>query len=154
MTIRPIKFLVDTTGYELTWASGLPLDADRTASEYYKGYGNFTCEVKKDGFTVDIYCDGEMRYTNSERTVIIVDGDDLVAGGYDTDKKFADAIESEELQHIMNPWFDLYVRGEHIDSITHDINEALQSAMAWLDEEIANAKEIENFGVSLLDLPA
>ena len=154
MTIRPIMFLVDTTGYELTWASGLPLDADRTASDFYKGYGNFTCEVKKDGFTVDIYLDGEMKYTNSTHSVIIHDGGDLVAGGYDTDKKFADAIESEELQHIMNPWFDLYVRGEHLDCITHDINEALQSAMAWLDEEIGNAKEIENFGVSLLDLPA
>jgi hypothetical protein len=38
--------------------------------------------------------------------------------------------------------------------VTHDINEALQSAMAWLDEEIANAKEIENFGVSSLDFSA
>lgn len=154
MTIRPIKFLVDTTGYELTWASGLPLDADRTASDYYKGYGNFTCEVKKGGFQVDIYLDGEMRYTNKTHTIIIHDGDDLIAGGYDTDEKFADAIESEELQHINNPWFDLYVQGEHLDAVTHDINEALQSAMAWLDEEIANAKQIENFGVSALDFSA
>ena len=154
MTIRPIKFLVDTTGYELTWASGLPLDADRTASDFYKGYGNFTCEVKKDGFTVDIYLDGEMAYREREEAFAVYDGIELVYHGYDSDKKFTDAMESGELQHINNPWFDLYVRGEHIDSITHDINEALQSAMAWLDEEIGNAKEIENFGVSPLDLPA
>ena len=154
MTIRPIKFLVDTTGYELTWASGLPLDADRTASDFYKGYGNFTCEVKKDGFTVDIYLDGDMRYLYKADETSLYDGDSLVAYGYDTDEKFADAIESQELEHINNPWFDLYVRGEHLDCINHDINEALQSAMAWLDEEIGNAKEIENFGVSLLDLPA
>lgn len=154
MTIRPIKFLVDTTGYELTWAPGLPLDADRTASEFYKHSSSFICEVKKDGFQVDIYLDGDMRYRNEEQDITIYDGGDLVVAGYDTDKKFTDAMEAEELQHINNPWFDLYVRGDHIDSITHDINEALQSAMAWLDEEIANAKEIENFGVSALDYSA
>lgn len=154
MTIRPIKFLVETPGYELRWAPGLPLDADRTASEFYKGYGSFVVEVKKDGFAVDIYLDGEMRYTNKAHTVIIHDGDDLVAGGYDTDEKFTDAMELEELESIFNPWFDLYVRGEHLDAVTHDINEALQSAMAWLDEEITNAKQIENFGVSALDYSA
>ncbi len=154
MTITAIKFLVDTTGYELTWAAGLPLDPDRTASDFYKGHGNFVVEVKKEGFIADIYLDGEMRYNNTRIDESYYDGDDLVAGGYDTDKKFTDAMESEELEHINNPWFDLYVRGEHIDCITHDINEALQSAMAWLDEEIANAKQIENFGVSGLDFPA
>jgi hypothetical protein len=154
MTITTLKFLADTTGYEVVWATGLPLDPDRTASEFYKGYGSFVCEVKKNGFSVDLYLDGEMRYTNYTHTIVILDGGDLVAGGYDTDKKFTDALEAEELEHINNPWFDLYVRGEHLDCVTHDINEALQSAMAWLDEEIANAKEIENVGVSGLDLPA
>jgi hypothetical protein len=103
---------------------------------------------------VDIYLDGDMRYRKEEQDISIYDGGDLLAAGYDTDKKFTDAIEAEELQHINNPWFDLYVQGEHLDCVTHDINEALQSAMAWLDEEIANAKEIENFGVSSLDFSA
>lgn len=154
MTIRPIKLLVDTTGYELTWASGLPLDADRTSCDFYKGYGNFTCEVKKEGFQVDIYLDGDMRYLNKADETSLYDGDSLVAYGYDTDEKFADALEAQELEHINNPWFDLYVRGEHLDCVTHDINEALQSAMAWLDEEIANAKQIEDAVVFGLDLPA
>lgn len=144
MTITPIKFLVDTTGYEVSWASGLPLDADRTASDFYKGYGNFVCEVKKDGFVIDIYLDGEMRYNNTSTGESYYEGDELVAAGFDTDKKFTDAMEGEELEHINNPWFDMYVRGEHIDCITHDINEALQGAMAWLDEEIENAKQIED----------
>lgn len=150
MTIRPIMFLVDTTGFEVSWASGFPLDADRTASDFYKGSSSFICEVKKDGFAVDVYLDGDMRYNNTRLDETYYDGEDLVAGGYDTDKKFTDAMESEELQHINNPWFDLYVRGEHIDCITHDINEALQSAKAFIEDEIQNAKQIED----VLDISA
>lgn len=144
MTIRPIMFLVDTEGFDVSWSFGFPLPGEQTASEFYKCNSPFVCEVKKDGFTVDIYLDGEMKYTNSTHSVIIHDGGDLIAGGYDTDKKFTDAVESEELQHINNPWFDLYVKGEHLDCVTHDINEALQSAKAWLEDEIRNAKEIED----------
>lgn len=144
MTVRPIKFLVDTTGYEVVWSVGLPLDPDRTASDFYKGYGNLVAEVKKSGFEVDIYLDGDMRYRDPENEKFFVVGDELVAAGYDSDKKFTDAVEEEKLHHINNPWFDLYVRGEHLDCVTHDINEALQSAMAFLDEEIANAKQIED----------
>ena len=154
MTIRPIMFLVDTTGFDVSWSAGLPLPGEQTASEFYKHSSSFICEVKKDGFSVDIYCDGEMRYDLKEHGISIYDGGDLVAAGYDTDKKFTDAIEAEELEHINNPWFDLYVRGEHLDAVTHDINEALQCAKAFIEDEIHNAKEIENFGVSRLDLPA
>jgi hypothetical protein len=147
-------FLVDTEGFDVSWSFGFPLPGDQTASEFYKYSSSYVCEVKKDGFAVDIYLDGEMRYRNQELEIEIYDGGDLVAAGYDTDKKFTDAVEAEELQHINNPWFDLYVRGEHLDCVTHDINEALQSAKAWLEDEIQNSKEIENFGVSPLDLPA
>lgn len=154
MTIRPIMFLVDTTGFDVSWGAGLPLAAEQTASDFYKHSSSYICEVKKDGFSVDIYLDGDMRYRNEQEDITIYDGGDLVAAGYDTDKKFTDAMEAEELQHINNPWFDLYVGGDHLDCVTHDINEALQSAMAFLEDEIHNAKEIENFGVSGLDLPA
>ena len=142
MTIRPIMFLVDTTGFDVSWSFGYPLPAEQTASEFYKYTGSFVCEVKKDGFVVDIYLDGDMRYRNGD--VEICNGGDLMAAGYDTDKKFTDAMEAEELEHINNPWFDLYVKGEHLDCVTHDINEALQSAKAWLEDEIMNAKEIED----------
>jgi hypothetical protein len=54
----------------------------------------------------------------------------------------------------MNPWFDMYVNGEHLDNIHHDILEAIEAAKAWLDEEIENAKQIEDAGVEMLDLPA
>jgi hypothetical protein len=143
-------FLVDTTGFELTWGAGLPLAAEQTASEFYKHSSSFICEVKKDGFAVDIYLDGEMRYLAWQQDINIYDGGDLIAAGYDTDKKFTDAMEAEELQHINNPWFDLYVRGEHLDCITHDINEALQSAKAFIEDEIQNAKQIED----VLDISA
>lgn len=151
MAIKPIQFLEDMTGFEVTWASGLPLDGDQTASEFYKTRGGsaFICEVKKDGFAVDIYCDGDMSYYNTKEEFYCDDGPELIARGYDTDKKFTDAVESEELRHDMNPWFDMYVCGEHLDFVTHDINEALQGAKSFLEEEIQNANNIENCGVAL-----
>jgi len=144
MTIRPIELLEDMTDYEVVWGAGLPLEPNQTASEFYKHSSSFICEVKKDGFAVDIYCDGDMRYHSERHKVLITDGVELIAYEYDTDKKLTDAVETGELEHMYNPWFDLYVRGDHIDSVTHDINEALQSAKAWLEEEIINAKQIED----------
>ena len=144
MTITPMMFLEDMSGFEVTWAFGFPLPAEQTASEFYKCSSSFVCEVKKDGFMVDIYLDGDMRYLAWQQDINIYDGGDLMAAGYTTDKKFTDAVEAEELQHINNPWFDLYVRGEHLDAVSHDINEALLYAKSWLAEEIANAKQIED----------
>ena len=154
MTIRPILLLEDMTDYEVVWTWGFPLPGENTAAEFYKGSSSSVCQVKKDGFEVDIYIDGDMRFTHRDGHFSCYNGADLMKHGYDTDEKFTAATESEELVHSMNPWFDMYVRGEHLDAVSHDINEALLYAKSFLDEEITNAKEIENFGVSALDFPA
>jgi hypothetical protein len=38
----------------------------------------------------------------------------------------------------------LYCDGEHLDAVSHDIFDAVQSAVAWLQEEKDNALKIEN----------
>lgn len=132
--------------YKVEWATGLPLPITQQDAAFYKDpSGSWVCTVSKDGFVVDIYCDGEMsvRGKNEARYSY---GSELIAAGY-TDA----TISGEELDWSLNPWFDLYVRGEHLDAVSHDIVEALNSAKVWLEEEIANAHQIEE---GLLDLPA
>jgi hypothetical protein len=155
MTIRPIRFLEDMTGFDVKWAEGLPFRPEQQDAEFYKySSSSFVCEVKKDGFMVDIYCDGDMRYRRASDDVHISDGQELIDAGYDDSEKFSKAMNDEVLIHIMNPWFDLYTYGEHLDCVIHTIDEALSSAKAYLIEEITNAKEIENIGVSGLEVSA
>ena len=142
--------MTDTDGYTIEWASGLPLKDDQQDAMFYRDADAWGCTVRKGGFEVDVYCDGDTRIkTRDGRT--FYDGADLISAGYDTDKKLGEAFEAEELIHDMNSWFDLYVHGEHLDCVQHEIDDAVASAKAWLDEEIENAKQIEN---GVIDLPA
>jgi hypothetical protein len=143
MTIKPIKFVKIPADCKVEWSPGLPLPAERKSADFYKGYGSLVCTVKKLGFSVDVYLDGDMSYYNPKENLYCDDGDDLIARGYDTDEKLAKALETEELRHDMNPWFDMYVEGEHLDAVTDDIEEALSSADSWLTEEMLNAAAIE-----------
>jgi hypothetical protein len=43
----------------------------------------------------------------------------------------------------MNSWFDLYIKGEHLDAVCHEIEDAIDAAIGVLQEEVANAKAIE-----------
>jgi hypothetical protein len=151
MTIRPIMFLTDTAGFDVEWASGFPLTPEQQDAMFYRHDGSWVCTIKKNGFVVDVYCDGDTRIKTQAGDVYRC-GDDLISAGYDTDKKLGEALSTDELIHENNSWFDLYVHGEHLDCVSHEINDALSVAMAWLDEEIENAKQIE-IGVPL-DFPA
>lgn len=133
-------------GFEIEWAAGLPLDKSQQDAAFYRDAGgsSLICTVKFDGFEVDICCDGEMRVKNRENGDSYRYGDDLIGGGFDTDEKLREANEQDTLYWDMNPWFDMYVRGEHLDNVHHEIGEALQAAAAWLEEEVANAKLIED----------
>ena len=150
MTIKEIILLRDTTGFDVVWENGLPLSGDTKDAVFYASNNSWVCTVKKNGFAVDVYCDGDTwiktRDGNGYRY-----GDELIAAGY-TDKKLGAAEASDEITTEMNSWFDLYVQGEHLDCVSHDIDDALASAQSWLDEEIENAKQIE-IGVPV-DLPA
>ena len=129
--------------YTVDWATGFPLAYDQTDAAFYKNpSSSWVCTLKKDGFEVDIYCDGDMR------AVVLAD-----------ENRFAEATSGEELieeygvkndddlklihEWVNNPWFDLYVRGEHLDEVSHDIREAIASAKAYLEETIDNANIIE-----------
>lgn len=146
--------LIGTDEYEVRWATGYPLHGTQTDAAFYRDDESYICSVSRNGFSVDIYCDGDMKIVNRTNGDVYRCGADLIAAGFDEGKKIGDLSESGDLYWDMNPWFDMYVNGEHLDNVHHDILEAIEAAKAWLDEEIENAKQIEDAGVEMLDLPA
>jgi hypothetical protein len=131
-------------GFEIVWATGYPMHETQQDAAFYRDDENFICTVKHEGFEVDIYCDGDMKVKNREDGETYRYGGDLITAGFDTDENLQKANEQDTLYWDMNPWFDMYVRGEHLDNVHHEIGEALQAAKAWLDEEVQNAKLIED----------
>jgi len=111
---------------------------------FYRDMMNHICTVRHGEFEVDIYCDGDMKVKNREDGETYRYGGDLITAGFDTDENLQKANEQDTLYWDMNPWFDMYVRGEHLDNVHHEIGEALQAAKAWLEEEVQNAKLIED----------
>ena len=140
---------IGTDGFEVEWAAGLPLPSGQQDAMFYRTTGHsWVCTVGKQGFTVDIYCDGEMRVKNVRTNELYQDGRDLELAGLLTDTDIELATEKEILDIGMNPWFDLYVEGEHLDAVNHEIDDAVKAAKAFVDGEIQNANMIE------LDLPS
>jgi hypothetical protein len=123
-------------------------------------YGiNLIAEVSletEDGkkYSLDIFCDGETRvhapYKNDDGTYsddyeVIRYADQWEARGIKTDaemQKFSE--EMLELGHdiwVHNSWFDLYTEidgvSEHLDAVTHDIDDAVSQAEAILKEVVS-----------------
>lgn len=137
--------------YEVLWSHGFPLKLTQQDAAFYTSGGHgLVCTIRKDGFEVDIYCDGEMRarlLLDENRYETVTQGDEFEAYGVKTDADLTAMVE----EFGMNPWFDLYVYGEHLDAVEHEIGDAINSAKSWLDDTIHNAAQIEN---GVLDFPA
>ena len=131
-------------GFEVEWQAGYPLHETQQDAAFYRDDTNHICTVRHDGFEVDIYCDGDMKVKNRSNDDVYRYGGDLIHAGFDTDERLSEANETDLLYWDMNPWFDMYVRGEHLDNVQHEIGDALQAAKAWLEEEAQNAKLIED----------
>lgn len=131
------EILFDLSGYTIEWAVGLPHPkTQRDAMFYCNPMTPFVCTVKKGNFSVDIYCDGETRVNVHQYAEICRSGGDLVEAGIDCDEKL---VDEQGLTVVNNSWFDLYETdtGEHLDYVTHQIQEAIASAVEWLDEQEA-----------------
>lgn len=130
-------------GYDVEWAEGLPLDYDQKDAAFYcTGSSSWIGTLRKDGFEVDIYCDGEMRarvLVDENRYETLTTGPELIDHGVKNDLDLSTMVE----EWGMNPWFDLYCQGEHLDAVTHEITDAVDEAKKFLDAEVQNAKAIE-----------
>ena len=108
---------------------------------FYAGEGHIAT-VLYEGFAVDVYCDGDTKIYNRNKNQYYAGGADLILGGFDTDAKFHKATEDESLVMDMNSWFDLYCYGEHLDAVSHMLNEAIGTAKEYVYEEYFNAETL------------
>jgi hypothetical protein len=130
-------------GATIKWEAGFPRSENQQDAMFYKDFNGWICSVMLGDFEVDVYCDGETRVKNRINDATLTCGSDLIADGFDTDEKLRLGFESGDLVHDMNSWFDLYIKGEHIDAVTHEIEDAIDAAIGVLQEEVENAKAIE-----------
>ena len=120
---------------------------DQTSDVFYcDGYGhNLVAKVTYKDISINIYCDGEMRFIHNDITVR--NNSQLEEAGIFTD---SDVEKIDTNQWMDNPWFDAYLdydkedskyalaafMGEdHLDMVTGDINEAVKQATEWLIRE-------------------
>ena len=124
----------------------VPSVATRFDACFYAGEG-FIGTVSYEGFAVEIFCDGDTKIHNRKTDEYYTGGSDLIRGGFDTDSKFNDAVENETLIVDMNSWFDLYCYGEHLDVVTHTLDDAVKSAKNYVYQEYFDAETL----VDMLD---
>ena len=107
---------------------------------YVAGGGNcWIATVTHNGLTTDICCDGEMRIPDWKDPAFVGDNyydlwrytEDLIYAGIDTDDKLLALNESGRVEWVNNSWFDLYdtESGEHLDCITHTLDDAVHACM-------------------------
>jgi len=142
------KFVIKYASHMLprAWIAGIT----RHDACFYAGEGHIAT-VLYEGFAVDIYCDGDTKIYNRKTDQYYTGGADLILGGFDTDAKFhkatgvaetAEDAEEESLVMDMNSWFDLYCYGEHLDAVSHMLNEAIDMAKEYVYEEYFNAETL------------
>ena len=134
------KFVIKYASHMLP-SAGLKLNPSRFDACFFAGEG-FIATVAYEGFSVDIYCDGETKIYNPNTEEWYKGGSDLIRGGFDTDSKFNKAVEDESLVVDMNSWFDLYCYGEHLDAVTHTLDEALLTAKNYVYQEYFDAETL------------
>jgi hypothetical protein len=108
--------------------------------------------VGMDGYEIDIYADGVTRlnYTNGDDIRVFTTPDDFIYGDLETDAKLLEIQDDEDYYWVNNNWFDLYRNGNHLDQVTHTIDEAIESAKVLIAEHIVNICGIENEGQPVL----
>lgn len=93
---------------------------------------NYVTKVTLEDKSIHIYCDGIMRIHYND--IDIRTSDDFALAKVYTDDDIED-IDHLGGQWINNPWFDCYADWgdmDHLDIITHDINDAIKEASDYL----------------------
>ena len=117
----------------------------------------WVASVEIDGYKVDVFADGEtnLQYKAGEDYYYnLCSPNDLIRSDLDTDEKLEAINDDEDYYWVNNNWFDLYINGEHLDQVTHTIDEAIESAKAVIAEHIVNVCFIENEGKPILQQDA
>lgn len=139
--------------YGVTYHGMKPHDHRRESVFFTNG---LVATVGIDGYNIDIYAEGNTRlnYANGDDIRIFSTPDDFIYGDLETDEKLSAIQDDEDYYWVNNNWFDLYINGEHLDQVTHTIDEAVESAKVVVAEHIVNLCLIENEGKPILQQDA
>jgi hypothetical protein len=121
-------------------------DLDRRDAVFYTGEGIIATVTYK-GFGVDVYCDGVthaelLAKPNGYPVSRLSSASDFISAGLGTDDAISMAVEQEILVFINNSWFDLYCDSEHLDIVCHTIDDALESAKTYVEEQYFDEQEL------------
>ena len=139
--------------YEIDY--GKKPNPERTESVFFER--GWVASVGIDGYKIDVFADGDthLKYTyGTDYYYDLCSPNDFIEAGLDTDKKLEAINDDEEYYWVNNNWFDLYINGEHLDQVTHTIDEAVESAKVVVAEHIVNLCLIENEGKPILQQDA
>ena len=139
--------------YGVTYHGMKPHDQRRESVFFTNG---LVATVGMDGYEIDIYAEGNTRldYYDGYNTRSYSLPDDFIYGDLETDEKLQAINDDPDYHWTYNNWFDLYIKGEHLDQVTHTIDEAIESAKAVIAEHIVNVCFIENEGKPILQQDA
>ena len=136
---------VDESKYKVEYHLGFHPHPSQQDAIFYTGM-NCVATVKYEGFSVDVYCDGETRANlldapQGQVVSTLYSPSDFIDAGIDTDDALRLANQQELLYWENNSWFDLYCYGEHLDCVSHELNEAIGFAKtyvsdAWVEAEM------------------
>lgn len=130
--------------YEVVYHDGLP-NPDRKDSVFFDS--GLVATVGLDGYAIDIFADGKTtlrRTYDVDHTYYLCSPQELIDDGIDTDEKLSQTNDDEDYYWAENNWFDLYENGQHLDQVTHSIDEAIENAKAIIGEHTVNVCFIEN----------
>ena len=130
--------------YLVTYADGVPHPNRRESVFFERGW---VASVEIDGYKVDVFADGDtlLKFKAGEDYYYdLCSPNDLIHSDLDTDEKLEAINDDEDYYWVNNNWFDLYINGDHLDQVTHTIDEAIESAKAVVAEHIVNVCFIEN----------
>ena len=129
--------------YGVTYHGMKPHDHRRESVFFENG---LVATVGIDGYAIDIYAEGNTRlnYDDGYNPRIYSTPDDFIYGDLETDDKLVAIQDDDDYFWVNNNWFDLYIKGEHLDQVTHTIDEAIESAKVLVAEHIVNVCFIEN----------
>ena len=136
--------------FEIKYRDGVPHPQRRESAFFERGW---VATVEIDGYAVEVFADGDtnLQYKAGEDYHYnLCSPSDFIRSDLDTDEKLEAINNDEDYYWVNNNWFDLYINGNHLDQVTHTIDEAIESAKEVVAEHTLNICAIENEGKPIL----
>lgn len=136
----------DESKFSIIYHLGASPDLAQQDAIFYTGFGSVST-VSYEGFAVSVYCDGETKANlldapQGKVVSTLYFPDDFESAGLNTDDALRLANEQQLLDWVNNSWFDLYCYGEHLDAVSHNLNEAIDMAKDYVYQEYFSAETL------------